>query len=196
MEITGSKGPLVDKELVTKLSEDMIAEDFASTADYFEAHGVGPPIINWSPQLDQLEEPALRTLLSYWNELPKGVRLPLSQKIDPLNMRAALGYVMLLEVLDDGMDYRYRLYGSIIAGHAGFDATGLLVSEIPISQMVPFFLACYQACLMRKEHLFTRHVPPMEVRVRSWDRLILPLENGDGAIDRLLVGNIPGSWRP
>jgi hypothetical protein len=42
--------------------------------------------------------------------------------------------------------------------------------------------------------MFSRHVPPLRSHTTSWDRIILPLEGEGGQINRLLVGNVPGTW--
>ncbi len=109
-------------------------------------------------------------------------------------MRAALGYVMLLDVEDDAWDYRYRVYGTAIAQRSGFDATGRLLSELALRPLEQFFIASYRACVLQSGYMFSRHVPPPRVHTTSWDRIILPLEDGEGVINRLLVGNVPGTW--
>ncbi len=189
------KQALIDRPLVSAIAEGLIADDLAALRDYFDSLNTATPEIVWSPAPADLDEEVLRILLTYWTALPRGQSLPLSSAVDPMNMKAALGYIMLLDVMDDGWDFRYRVYGSSIARRSGFDATGKLVSALPIAPMAPFFIATYRACLARMVPMFARHVPPREIQVVSWGRLILPLEDGAGRIDRLLVGNVPGSWR-
>ncbi|MDP6833172.1 MAG: PAS domain-containing protein [Alphaproteobacteria bacterium] len=189
------KQDLIDRPLVTAIAEGLIANDLAALRDYFAGLNASTPKVVWSPQAADLDEEVLRILLNYWTALPHGQSLPLSSAVDPMGMKAALGHIMLLEVVDDGWDFRYRVYGSAIAARSGFDATGKLVSELPIAPMAPFFMATYRACIERGAHLFARHVPPAEIQVVSWDRLILPLEDGAGQINRLLVGNVAGAWR-
>src|SRR3546814_2328999 len=48
----------------------------------------------------------------------------------PFNLRPALGYVLLIDVEDDGWDGRFRLYGTRVAEMYGEDMTGRRVSEI------------------------------------------------------------------
>lgn len=84
---------------------------------------------------------------------------------------------------------------SLIADRSGFDATGKLVSELALHPMEPFFIGSYRACVLSSTALFARHVPPVRAHTTSWDRIILPMENGDGVINRLLVGNVPGEWQ-
>jgi hypothetical protein len=184
----------VDQALTAALETDLRAGGGDALRQHFRGIGAPVPQVQWAPAADSLDEAALRALYAYWLDLPPGPRAPRAADIDPLRMRGALGYVMLMDAVDDGRDFRYRLYGSAIAERSGFDATGKLISEIAVTPLREFFLASYRACRARVTPLFTRHVPPYDVHVVSWDRLILPLNDGQGGIDRLLVGNVPGSW--
>jgi len=87
------------------------------------------------------------------------------------------------------------VYGTTIAERSGFDATGKLISELDLQPMGPFFIASYRACFESRGYMFSRHVPPLRSHTTSWDRIILPLEGEGGQINRLLVGNVPGTWR-
>src|SRR3546814_18454171 len=74
-----------------------------------------------------------------------------------MQMRPALGHIMLLDVLDGGADYRYRVYGSEIAQRAGFDMTGKCTSELPTGSLASlFFIAVYQAVLLRPQPVYPR----------------------------------------
>lgn len=163
----------------------------------FAAEGLEPPLIGWSPATGELPVAPLRFLNDYWRDLPKTCGLPQARAVDPLAMKPALGHIMLLDVLDGGADFRYRVYGSRIAQHSGFDMTGKRTSEIDTSKYVPvFFLCMYRAAMIRREAVYTRHNPPARVSVRTWDRLLLPLAGDDGSVRRVLAGNVAGDWRP
>ncbi len=156
--------------------------------------GAPAPKMLWRPGLVDLTQPALKQLMSYWEALRARAAVPCQDQIDPLDLRFALGYIMLLEVVDGGRDFRYRLYGSKISARTGFDMTGKLVSENPNSSMMgDFFCAGYRAVLARGEPLLTIHLPPPEVSMVRWSRLILPFADASGQISRLMVGNMPGS---
>ncbi|MEQ8348664.1 MAG: PAS domain-containing protein [Sneathiellaceae bacterium] len=181
----------VDETLATTLQAGLDAADLAGLARHFAAFGATLPRLAWSPGMAELDEPVLRTLLAYWTQLPRGPRAPLSAGLAPRGMKGALSHVMLMDALDGGRDFRYRVYGSAIAARSGRDITGRTVTEVPLVPLLEFFLASYRACAARAEPLFVRHAPPVQVHIVSWDRLILPLDDGTGAIHRLLVGNVP-----
>lgn len=160
------------------------------------ALGMAAPDILWNPTPANLPDRRLHDLLAYWERLRPADGLPRLSDIDPVAMGDSVGYVMLLEAVPEG-DFRYRLYGSRIAERSGFDMTGKRTSEIlPSNPAIPlFFGAVYRAASVRRVPVHTRHVPPSQIQVVDWRRLILPLAGTDGRID-FLVGNIPGEPRP
>lgn len=170
----------------------IMADDGASLREDFAAAGASGPTIVWRPAVERPAAPQLRFLLRYWLDLAAGRPLPLAREIDAMEMRPALGYIMLMEVVDGGRDFRYRLYGSTIAAVAGFDMTGKLVTSHKASPyFVEFALAVYRAVLARGEPLLTEHGSPTSVNTHAWHRLVLPLAGADGAISRFLIGNLP-----
>lgn len=189
-----SDGHDIDDALITRLAADVAAGGGQALTAYFASTHAPSPTINWSPAAADLEQPVLRDLLAYWEALPGGPRFPLASAIDPLQMRTVLGLVMLLEPVDGGRDFRYRVYGTGIAERSGIDVTGQTVGAIAENPLPDYFLASYRACLSRPEPLHIQHVPPDRVHVEHWDRLILPLDDGQGQVSRLIVGNVPKTW--
>lgn len=150
----------------------------------------------WRPEIPQLAQEQLQFLLRYWQGLIGEDDTVAASRIDPLDMWPALGFVMLLDVVDGGRDFRFRVYGSAIAQSADFDVTGKLMSETPLQGVVmDFFYAVYRAVMIRPEPLYTEHEPPAEIGVKRWHRLMLPLAGEDQRVCRVLVGNVPGEWR-
>lgn len=179
------------------LAEAVARGDRRQLDELFAAEGLETPVIAWSPATVSLPDAALRFLNDYWRGLRNGDGLPLASAVQPPDMKPALGVIMLLDVLNGGEDFRYRVYGTRIAQYSGFDMTGRRTSEIRTSDYVStFFLSLYRAAMIRREAVHTRHNPSAEVSARTWDRLILPLAGPDGEVGRLLVGNVAGAWRP
>ncbi|MBP5856422.1 PAS domain-containing protein [Marivibrio halodurans] len=171
------------------------------TIDYFREFNAPRPVIDFEPAVGQLRNPNLDTLFTYWTSLRDsrrrdGLDLPAQMEFDPLEVSATLPYVMLLDVVNEGADFRYRVYGREIAERFGRDLTGLLLSETAVDPYIAaFFRAVYLASMARREPVLTEHAPPQSVMVASWRRLILPLAGGDGRVTRFVVGNIPGPPR-
>ena len=164
--------------------------------ELFVPLGAAPPKVIWSPAEGDLDDSRLVDLLRAWTEeRDRTGRVPCPDWVEPEVLMSVLGYLMLLEPVDDGRDFRYRLYGTEISRRFMRDLTGHLVSEVPVANSRMFFLSVYQAAMVRREPIFTWHAPPPSVHVTSWSRLILPLCDDDEQVCRFLVGNIPGPWR-
>lgn len=178
------------------MAQEVAANGRRSVDRLFAGEVLDPPVVIWQPMASDLPVKPLPFLLDYWHDLPRVEDLPLANAVDALSLGPALGDVMLLDVIDQGQDFRYRVYGSKIAEGANFDMTGRLTSEIQTSRYVSiFFLAIYRAAMIRREPVYTRHNPPVEVSAKTWDRLILPLAGKSGPVERILVGNVAGRWR-
>jgi hypothetical protein len=80
-----------------------------------------------------ISQPVLRPVLDYW-EHKRGARpLPRRGDIDPLELKAYLRHLFLIEVL--GRDeFRYRLLGSEITDRYGRNSTGKTVREAYAAQ--------------------------------------------------------------
>jgi hypothetical protein len=181
----------------SSITQAAIAGDFAPIESYLKSHGVQSVTLCWDPDPATLTVPELAFLHDYWLKLPKIGALARFDALDPLNMRPALGNIMLLETDEAADDYRYRLYGSRVAEQSGFDLTGKCTRDLPTDPAIGFlFRVSYRASAQRKRPLFTRHVPPASVGVVSWSRIVLPLADETGAARHFLVGNVPGKGLP
>ena len=90
----------------------------------------GQPIrfVREDPDPADFTDPRLPRLLDWWRGECGGEALP-ARAIDPLALRFILGWLMIMEPLDGGADFRYRLYGSSIAEIMGRDLTGCKISD-------------------------------------------------------------------
>lgn len=187
---------MTDRALIEAFTRAVLAEEPSALIPHFLAHDIAPPIFRWNPQVGTLVEAPLKVLFRWWRAQRVAGGIPSVDAVDPLALKEALGYLMILDVLEDGWDFRYRLYGSEIAQHAKRDYTGQRTSELKVVSPIPtFYIACYRAVLVRPEPLLTRNQPPTDVATTTWTRLVLPLTDGGGRIARFLVGNVPGTWR-
>jgi len=184
-------------ETAAEIRSALLEERVTDIGAVFLRNGAHPPDLAWDPEPGIIEDGRLQQLRTYWKAKAGDSPAAPSRAIDPAEMRFILGYVMLLEVLDGGADFRYRLYGSLIAERFGRDVTGQTVRAFGDSEyIINFFLATYQAVTEARRPLLSTHFPRPGSQTASWTRLILPLSDEAGAISRLLVGQIPGAWRP
>jgi hypothetical protein len=96
---------------------------------------------------------------------------------------------MIVDPLDGGADFKYRLYGSSIAAVTGRDLTGCKVSD-SFPAFAAFTSAVYRNAMRDRRPVLTRHSPPKEIVVSRWERLILPYAGSDGGVVRFLVGAV------
>src|SRR3546814_14185635 len=73
---------------------------------------------------DVIAEPELRDLYLYWSDKRKSRNYPARSEIAPEEIKRLLPFVLLLDVLDAGRHFRFRLVGPDAA--RGIDPTGHL----------------------------------------------------------------------
>jgi hypothetical protein len=186
-------GNLLDNTAIDAMRDGLLAGDLAPLAAPFLHHGLRPPVAIWNPRAEDLPTMQLPFVLDYWHGLRDAHGRVAPELIDPFALKPALGYILLIDVLEDGADFRYRLYGSEIARVAGFDMTGKRTSEMVTGSLASnFYIAGYRALLRRPEPLFTWHEMPMQITINNWDRIVLPLSDAQGRITRILTCNMPG----
>ena len=74
--------------------------------------------------------PRAETALTYWQELRQGRRLPARADLDPTAIPKLLTGVLLVDVLRNPLDFRYRLVGSDIDSISHRNFRGVSFSEI------------------------------------------------------------------
>ena len=145
--------------------------------------------------LDDFALPQHRCVYAHWLSHRGAADLPRAESIDPLQLREALGYIILLEPNADSSDFRYRLFGSAIREIFKRDPTGTMVSDLPLAQ-ASVFGAQHRALLALRRPIYSEHDAPPEVSsITRWCRLILPYAGADGAITRILVADVPRPTR-
>lgn len=139
-------------------------------------------------------DPRLKALLDYWRGKCSAGHLPARADIDPLELRALLGNINLIEVVlqaDDTRRFRYRLFGTEFVFYHGGDLTGQWVDEIGN--------AVYRQELVRLyEHVATTGATPMlsydyilDNRRHRFQAVILPLASNGREIDMILSSGLP-----
>jgi hypothetical protein len=182
----------IDWQRVERWAAEIAADDVNDARAAFAERGARGPRLYWQPVVEALAAQQLRFLLRYWEDLRGAQQMPAYRDIDAVAMRPALGYVHLLDAVEGGRDFRYRVFGSIVAAVSDFDMTGHLASTLKASSYVgEFGLASLRAVVARREPLFTVHGPPAAVYTATWHRLILPLADDQGDVARVLVGMVP-----
>lgn len=138
---------------------------------------------------DMLRSDRSRAALRYWLSKSVNGKIPSKHVMDPVEMVTFLPSIVLLDVVEDSSDFRFRLIGGSVRFHLNHDISGKLLSDVPnseISNRLRFALFDSTA---------TRMPGALEARYRgphsdykTIEVLILPLRSSsDGMVDRVLV---------
>jgi len=132
----------------------------------------------------------LRRLFEYWRAKASARVAPRRCDIDPvLEIPAIVPHVGLVEVLEGGRDFRFRLAGGEMRDMFGRELRGARLSEIRLNDDAAGTLAEYQAVATTcrpgcRFHDFTQRGGQ---RIR-YECLVCPLIDDHGQVHMLLVG--------
>jgi hypothetical protein len=141
-------------------------------------------------ELPEITDPRLRLLHDLWQTHRDGALAPRLADLDVFNSPHWLGHLSLLEAIEDGLDFRYLIYGRALAAYYGRDLNGKTTRD----------LSAAVGNLVRREYLqaYTDQRPVLvkrRRRVRGVSimiaKLILPLSSDGRAIDLLIAGSYP-----
>jgi hypothetical protein len=139
---------------------------------------------------DSLEiyHPLLQRLLELWH-VKRGQRpMPARADFDVLELRDWLGNLMLLDVLEGATEFRYRLYGSVLASYYGRDLTGRSTAALPPETRSIVCREYGEVCASRRPMMVERK-RSVRHSARIVAKLILPLSRDDGDADMLLIAS-------
>ena len=182
-----------DRNTRRELWFDDILQSRADRIDTaFNAAGACCPKSQWAPRVDEAQTLPIRHLIRYFEEKSHGTESVQAAILDPADLRPALGYVNLLEPVDDGRDFRFRIFGTFVAAVTGQDLTGKCLSEVPASDyVVDHAMATYRAAYARRLPLLSTRVPLGAETTSRWERLVLPFTGAANEVVRLLAGVVP-----
>ncbi|MGQ0677147.1 MAG: PAS domain-containing protein [Rhodospirillales bacterium] len=131
----------------------------------------------------------LRELWRHWLALHRNGRPPSRADFDPAAIPHLLPYLMLVDVVEGGKDFRYRLVGTHVARIHGADNTGRLVSHAFASPDAAYVMQLYRRVVESGGPVVFRGEPPRrDHRVLEYEIVHLPLVGLDGRIGMVLVG--------
>jgi hypothetical protein len=135
---------------------------------------------------DPLQHPKLARLFDLWNRRREGRTMPARRDIDTIELREWLGDLILVEVVEGGASYRYRVYGTKLVDLFGHELTGKAVSHFASARQ-PLIAGDYdQVRRERKPVYFDRQVVIRGERARV-QILALPLSANDAEVDMILA---------
>lgn len=182
--------PATQSDDILRLSFELSAGRTDTIGLLFGAEGARAPIVVWDPGPADLEHPLLRNFLHAAHAARDADgRVPLAW-IDSPEFAMFSDWTMVLTPVTGLSDFHYDHYGPEIARAYGKDATGGRTSDFS-GHIASFFLALYQAVIRRGQIASSEHEPPLQVFVRTWRRVIVPVFAPDGTVAKIAAINIP-----
>jgi hypothetical protein len=138
----------------------------------------------------EARHPLLRSLRDLW-ETKRGARpMPARADFDVLELKDWLGNLMLIEVLEEGRGFRYRLYGSTLASYYGYDLTGKTTDAVA-AELRETVHAEYHLAYSERRPIVVEHERAVHHAKKMVTKMILPLSADGIAVNMLLVAVYP-----
>lgn len=157
----------------------------------FQQNDAPAPQVLWRPEMVDLIDSAVYAFASYAKDhMDADGQVPASAFAAPGRLRHFSDWLVVTRMSDDAEDFRYEYYGPAISQMYGRDLKGTMLSE-RANHIASFYAAMYRAAAARREWVLTVHEPPGSVFVQTWRRLIIPLVEDDGRVQRFAAVNVP-----
>lgn len=132
--------------------------------------------------LRAIQSPRLRSVYQHWTTIRGARALPARRDVDPLEMRCALGILMIARYEPAHDDFRVSLFGTELARLRSGDATGWLIGTLRPSRYADFVRRHYREVLNTGMPSLNRIVLAVGAPLVDYTCLALPLaESGDTA---------------
>lgn len=137
--------------------------------------------------LAEIREPVFLACLRHWEEARGPRRMPARRDVHPESIRAAVGYVGLIDVKRDGprLDFRYRMFGTLMADALGSDFTNRDIDQVEPAPYAAMVRRSYEETVAAGRPKFHRVRFTHNDRQRVYSRLLLPLADDGETPDRL-----------
>jgi len=136
--------------------------------------------------LDRVRHPRIHALCRYWLERRGAREFPARSDLDPLDMKALLGNIVLADVHRAPLRFMYRLHGSLLVQRDGYDMTGKWLSEHPEPEYRERIRASWTRMVEAREPVLSLRDIVVDGRTRCYEAVILPLASDGATIDKLI----------
>jgi hypothetical protein len=137
----------------------------------------------------------LRRLLSYWQEARNGRAYPDRAAVDPLKLKDLLGYLVLVDAVDQGGGrpprFRYRLFGTGYTFYHGRDMTGKWVDEVAEPTFRDNLLEVYALAVSKGQPGFYAYDYIVDTKHHRFQACLLPLAADGAKVDMVLTCAVP-----
>lgn len=146
------------------------------------------PLAAWSPDLLADSHASLRQLYAYWDARRGARTMPARSDIDPVDLKALLPVLILIDVVPDARRYTYRLVGTREVEMRGRDPTGKSILEAYYGESAEdttFYLD--RVVQAREPVLYRGTYQPLTTRTQRDDVLFLPLSKDGEAVNMIML---------
>jgi hypothetical protein len=131
-------------------------------------------------------DPRLQRFYAYWDERRRGRPFPSRHDLDPADFGYILGYVTLVEVQHEPLCFRFRLHGSELVRHGGYDMTGKTIEELPGEENRRAFHDRCHSLLEGRQPQLVRSARALDGRMMRFEAVWVPLSDDGHSIDMLM----------
>ena len=141
--------------------------------------------------MEAIRHPKLRQLYDYWDGKRAGRPMPSRADLDPIDIRFAIGDVILADVLEGTPpQFRIRLHGTNLSERTNFDLTGKMLDAMPVPEFRDLSTRSFRKVVRTKAPLHALAERPLDGRMQRYEAILLPLSSDGEHVDRLMVGMI------
>ena len=146
---------------------------------------------------DGPDQEKLRAIYQYWDSKRAGREMPSRADLDPADLKPHLPQIVLLDVVQDPLRFRYRLVGTEVTrvrrGTSKSDPTGTYVDEVTHHQGTSAILAHYRRVVLERKPSLDHgtYTPDPERPWARFTRLVMPLSKNGTTVDMLMVMLVP-----
>ncbi|WP_282609246.1 PAS domain-containing protein [Pelagibius sp. Alg239-R121] len=148
----------------------------------------------------QITDDRHQALLDYWVEKRAGRAMPDRSDIDPIDIPKLLPDIGLLDVIDGGRRFYFRVVGSSINRAFGHDYTGHFLDEVAPIGYSQFITLLYRKVVQTRSPVYSLgKCRYRDASVRSIQRLLLPLTRDSDGVEQIFystcLGGIQGDFQ-
>jgi hypothetical protein len=145
----------------------------------------------WEIEPDQISQDQ-RACLAYWESLPKQPPhdIPHQGAFQLFGLPpASLPTTHIVDIIDDGQDYKYRFWGSGFRDYLGYDGTGISTADLKPDEIAIPVREAYRLVMekARPVAMISEFQRGTTAPIRGFQTFIrLPLANDDGVVSQIV----------
>jgi len=134
--------------------------------------------------------PDILIVLAYWEGKRRGRSMPSRDDIDPTELIKFLPYISIVDVVEDGRRFIYRLVGTMEVEVRGYDPTGKSVGDGYFASSADAAMANYQKVCDSRAPFYEQDAFQVVDRWINEANLFMPLSDDGDAVNKIMVFSI------